>query len=85
MITTAPLPFGRHPDHRAAAELVRDACFLPGFGKLRSAPPHRPRKVLHAITYREDYLKPTFVVDMSAEFETEAGSDRLLRARSSTA
>ena len=28
-------------------------------------PAHRPRKVLHSITYREDYLKPTFVVDVS--------------------
>ena len=26
-------------------------------------------KVLHSITYREDYLKPTFVVDVSEEME----------------
>lgn len=69
VITTAPSPFGRHPDHRETAELVRDACFLAGLRRLDETPPHRPLKVLHSITYREDYLKPTFVVDISEELE----------------
>jgi bacillithiol biosynthesis deacetylase BshB1 len=72
VITTAPSPFGRHPDHRETAELVRDACFMAGLKRLDDAtPPHRPHKVLHSITYREDYLKPTFVVDVSEEFEAK--------------
>ncbi|HEX7124083.1 MAG TPA: bacillithiol biosynthesis deacetylase BshB1 [Gemmatimonadaceae bacterium] len=72
VITTAPFPFGRHPDHRVAAELVRDACFIAGLKRVETdAPPHRPRKVLHCITYREDYLKPTFVVDVTEELETK--------------
>jgi len=66
VITTAPSPFGRHPDHRVCAELVRDACFVAGLKMIEpELPAHRPRKVLHSITYREDYLKPTFVVDVS--------------------
>ena len=66
VITTAPSPFGRHPDHRVTAELVRDACFISGLKTIEpDLPAHRPRKVLHSITYREDYLKPTFVVDVS--------------------
>lgn len=66
VITTAPSPFGRHPDHRVTAELVRDACFISGLKTIEPGlPAHRPRKVLHSITYREDYLKPTFVVDVS--------------------
>jgi bacillithiol biosynthesis deacetylase BshB1 len=70
VVTTAPSPFGRHPDHRVAAELVRDACFLAGLRMVEpDLPAHRPRKVLHAIAYREDYLKPTFVVDISDTFE----------------
>ncbi|MBX6332797.1 MAG: bacillithiol biosynthesis deacetylase BshB1, partial [Gemmatimonadaceae bacterium] len=34
-----------------------------------TVPPHRPRKVVHCITYREDPVKPTFVVDISDVFE----------------
>ena len=70
VITTAPSPFGRHPDHRVCAELVRDACFVAGLKMIdQDLPAHRPRKVLHSITYREDYLKPTFVVDVSDVME----------------
>lgn len=70
VITTAPSPFGRHPDHRVTAELVRDACFVSGLRTVDpQLPAHRPRKVLHSITYREDYLKPTFVVDVSEMME----------------
>lgn len=69
-IVIAPAQDGRHPDHRITSELVRDACFLAGLAKFAPGlPPHRPRKVLHCITYREDPLKPTFVVDISDVFE----------------
>src|SRR4051812_17045835 len=69
-IVIAPAPLGRHPDHRVTAELVRDACFVAGLAKVRpDIPKHRPRKLLYCITYREDYAKPTFVVDISNEFE----------------
>jgi bacillithiol biosynthesis deacetylase BshB1 len=72
VITTAPSPFGRHPDHRVCAELVRDACFIAGLRTVApELPAHRPRKVLHSITYREDYLKPTFVVDVTGELEAK--------------
>ncbi len=71
-VVIAPAQAGRHPDHPVAAQLVRDACFLAGLSKVKpEQPPHRPRKVVHAIAYREDNQKPTFVVDISAEFETK--------------
>ena len=71
-IVIAPAPRGRHPDHRVASQLVRDACFLAGLTKLdRDHPPHRPLKVLHSVTFREDQVKPTFVVDITDEFETK--------------
>lgn len=61
---------GRHPDHPIVAQLVRDACFVAGLKKVEpKVPAHRPRKVLHALSYREDNEKPTFVVDISAAFE----------------
>jgi len=69
-IVIAPAQDGRHPDHRVTSELVRDACFLAGLAKFAPGlPPHRPRKVLHCITYREEALKPTFIVDISDVFE----------------
>jgi len=61
---------GRHPDHPMVAQLVRDACFVAGLKKIEpQTPPHRPLKVIHALSFREDYQKPTFVVDISASFE----------------
>ena len=69
-VVIAPSPWARHPDHRVAAELVRDACFVAGLAKVApEVPKHRPRKVVHCITYREDAVKPTFVVDVSGVFE----------------
>jgi bacillithiol biosynthesis deacetylase BshB1 len=69
-VVIAPAQHGRHPDHTAAAQLVRDACFVAGLAKVDpAAPPHRPRKVIHAIAYREDHVKPTFVVDITDTFE----------------
>jgi len=61
---------GRHPDHPIVAQLVRDACFVAGLKKIEpSVPVHRPLKVLHALSFREDYQKPTFVVDITDAFE----------------
>jgi N-acetylglucosamine malate deacetylase 1 len=61
---------GRHPDHPIVAQLVRDACFVAGLKKIEpKVPAHRPRKVVHALSFREDNQKPTFVVDISESFE----------------
>lgn len=69
-IVIAPAPQGRHPDHHVTAQLVRDAAFVAGLAKLDpDTPPHRPRKVLHALTYRQDFARPAFLVDISDEFE----------------
>lgn len=70
-VVIAPAPRGRHPDHRRTTELVRDACFLAGLAKYAPGDhaPFRPLKLLHVITYREDHTKPTFVVDITAQFE----------------
>lgn len=69
-VVIAPARQGRHPDHRATSELVRDACFIAGLAKVApDVPKHRPLKVVHCISYRQDFEKPTFVVDISAEFE----------------
>jgi len=61
---------GRHPDHPIVAQLVRDACFVAGLKKIEpKIAAHRPLKVLHALSFREDNEKPTFVVDISDAFD----------------
>jgi N-acetylglucosamine malate deacetylase 1 len=69
-VVIAPALEGRHPDHRVTAQLVRDACFMAGLAKVvPELPPHRPRKILHCLTYRQDFVRPSFVVDISDVFE----------------
>lgn len=68
-VVILPFPVGRHPDHRLASELGRDACFLSGLARYSAdGAPHRPHKILYALAYREDPVKPTFVVDVSDQF-----------------
>ena len=74
-----PFPVGRHPDHRIASELGRDACYLAGLAKYAPSPgvePYRPFKLLYALAYREDPVKPSFVVDISDSFEAKMAAIR---------
>jgi N-acetylglucosamine malate deacetylase 1 len=83
------LPYwkGRHPDHYTASGLGYEACFLAGLAKLGSSqgpsggggarevsalPPHRPFKILYATLYYD--VRPTFVVDIGAQFEGKFAS-----------
>jgi bacillithiol biosynthesis deacetylase BshB1 len=64
------LPYwkGRHPDHYRASELGYEACFLAGLKKLDEySEPHRPYKVIYSSLYAN--VTPSFVVDISAQFE----------------
>ena len=64
------LPYwaGRHPDHYRASELGYEACFLAGLRKLdENSEPHRPHKIVYSSVYAN--VTPSFVVDISAEFD----------------
>ena len=81
---------GRHPDHYTASVLGYEACFLGGLAKLDvrqalstqhslstqeaavSAPPHRPFKIVYATLYYD--VRPTFVVDITEQFEARLQS-----------
>ena len=81
-VVIAPARQGRHPDHRTTAELVRDACFVAGLAKLApDVPKHRPLKVVHCISFRQDFEKPTFVVDVSDEFEEKLAAIRCFESQ----
>lgn len=76
-VVILPFPVGRHPDHRVASELGRDACFLAGLTKYPAeGKPHRPFKILYALAYREDPVKPTFVVDIAKQFDRKMAAIR---------
>jgi N-acetylglucosamine malate deacetylase 1 len=80
---------GRHPDHYACATLGYEACFLAGLRRLghtaatqdidsfeihrlRNLEPHRPFKIVYATLYYD--VRPTFVVDITAEFDAKLES-----------
>jgi bacillithiol biosynthesis deacetylase BshB1 len=76
-VVILPFPVGRHPDHRIASELGRDASYLAGLARYDAeGAPHRPHKLVYVLSYREDPIKPTFVVDISAEFERKLAAIR---------
>lgn len=78
-VVILPFPVGRHPDHRVASELGRDACYLAGLAKYAPAEgvePYRPFKLLYALAYREDPVKPSFVVDISDSFDAKMAAIR---------
>lgn len=63
----------RHPDHYRAGELAFEACFMAGLRKLdEDTEPHRPFKVIYSSMYAN--VVPSFVVDISAQFERRTQS-----------
>lgn len=67
---TVILPYwqGRHPDHYRTSEIGYEACFLAGLRKIDPhTEPHRPFKVIYSSLYAN--VTPSFVVDISAQFE----------------
>jgi bacillithiol biosynthesis deacetylase BshB1 len=68
---TVILPYweGRHPDHYTTGRIGYEACFLAGLVKLPlDGTPHRPQKIIYATQYVPS-VRPTFVVDITAQFE----------------
>jgi bacillithiol biosynthesis deacetylase BshB1 len=69
------LPYweGRHPDHYTASVLGYEAAFLSGLAKLPlEGSAYRPFKIIYASLYRD--VRPTFVVDITDQFETRMAS-----------
>jgi bacillithiol biosynthesis deacetylase BshB1 len=64
----------RHPDHATASRIVYDAAFLAGLRNYRTdlGAPFRPGKLVYAATMTEaNDIRPSFVVDVSAVWETK--------------
>ncbi len=68
---TVVLPYweGRHPDHYTTGRIGYEACFFAGLANLPlEGKPHRPHKIIYATLYVPS-VRPTFVVDVTAQFE----------------
>jgi N-acetylglucosamine malate deacetylase 1 len=67
---TVILPYweARHPDHYRASTLAYEGCFLAGLKALPlEGEAYRPFKILYSTVFAE--VRPTFVVDITAQFE----------------
>jgi N-acetylglucosamine malate deacetylase 1 len=68
---TVILPYweGRHPDHYTTGRIGYEACFFAGLAKLPlEGAAFRPHKIIYSSLY-VPALRPTFVVDITAQFE----------------
>ncbi|KAA3620085.1 MAG: bacillithiol biosynthesis deacetylase BshB1 [Calditrichaeota bacterium] len=63
----------RHPDHQHASEVVKDAVFLAGLKQIDTGQkPWRPFKIIYYANRFE--FTPSFIVDISAHFDTKMRS-----------
>ena len=63
-IMLAPYWEDRHPDHSRASNLVREACFFAGVGKIGDDEPYRP-PLLHYYLLHTPF-SPSFIMDVSS-------------------
>ena len=63
------VPYGedRHPDHEAAARLVKEACFFAGVADMGEGKPFRPDRVYYYMGHSP--FTPAFVIDVSPVWE----------------
>lgn len=79
-LVLAPLPSDRHPDHVRAGKLTTDAAFYAGLRALVTGlPAHRPQQVVY---YPSTFVAElSFLVDVSAAFETKLAAVRAFRSQ----
>lgn len=69
-VVITPSEESRHPDHRALARLVREACFFSGLERWDAGGvPWRPRKIVTSTTYLP--VSPSFLVDITDDFQAK--------------
>jgi bacillithiol biosynthesis deacetylase BshB1 len=69
-VLVLPNSQSRHPDHAVTVSLARAAAFLAGLVKIEGEGyVARPEKILYCLAYLEHGPKPSFVVDISRQFE----------------
>jgi bacillithiol biosynthesis deacetylase BshB1 len=75
----------RHPDHQNTGLLVKEAAFYAGLEKIStfynnsSQEPFRPNRIFYYMEMVD--FKPTFIVDISDEFETKLNSIKAFKSQ----
>ena len=75
----APNDVDRHPDHEAAASLVRRGCFEAGLGSVGSGALHRPAQQFSYMAHSP--FDPAFVLDISEVWEQKQASVTCYRSQ----
>lgn len=79
-IVLGPHPDRRHPDHRYAWDMLRDACYAAGWPKLDDdLAPHRPLQILRGVP--DSPAAPSLVMPLTTE-QVEKKIEALLSYRS---
>lgn len=76
----------RHPDHAKGSKLISDSCFLSGLRALETRDENgnaqeawRPKAVYHFV--QDHYIKPDFVVDVSAQWDKKIEAIRAFKTQ----
>jgi bacillithiol biosynthesis deacetylase BshB1 len=72
----------RHPDHRIASELVRDANFFAGVSSIvTEESPHRATHIYYYNPYSDDQTPPQVVMDISDHFDQKLDALRAYQSQ----
>ncbi|MEO6894193.1 MAG: bacillithiol biosynthesis deacetylase BshB1 [Ginsengibacter sp.] len=78
-------PEDRHPDHGRSARLVSDSCFLSGLRKIETFDENKKQEIWkpkYVFNYIQDqYVSPTFVVDISEVIEQKLAAIRAFKTQ----
>jgi bacillithiol biosynthesis deacetylase BshB1 len=78
-LVLAPSPHDRHPDHTRAHQLAEAACFYAGLRNRGEGEPFRPAAMFAYMQH--DLFAPSFIVDVTASWETKLASLRAYRSQ----
>ncbi len=73
-IVLAPYWEDRHPDHVRSSQLVKEASFFSGVGKVGQGEPYRPKWLFYYLLHTP--FTPTFIMDVSSVWERRMAAVR---------
>ncbi|MEW5959930.1 MAG: bacillithiol biosynthesis deacetylase BshB1 [Chloroflexota bacterium] len=78
-LVLAPYWEDRHPDHRAAGALIREACFYAGVARMGEGAPHRPQQLFFYMIHSP--FEPSFIIDVSPVWERRMAAVRAYQSQ----